>query len=141
MKGKKHSPLIMVSVAMVLGYTSLILPPLLVSGSDEFKMPFPIYHVPILTNTRISGIISILCLTITGIVLGLLDSDLGPLWGFATMIPVAAISTVEFVFQITPHNLYPIEMFIYFAQSLPAFVGALLTRFIKRIFVEKPSEG
>lgn len=130
---QKYPASILLVLAMVLGYASLILPPILTPGEDQFRIPIPIQQISVLTDSKLSGLMSVIALCLTGVLLGFLDPELGPLWSFATMLPVAVLTTIEFLFRLAPHHLYPVEMFMYFVQAMPALIGAFVGCFLHRI--------
>lgn len=117
-------------LAMALGYASWVLPPILIAGSTPIKMS-PL--ISVLTDVERSRNYSILCLAVTGLLLGLLDPRRGPKWGAATMFPAFVFATVEGALNLAPHNLYGIEVIMYAVFALPAIIGGYLGRVLRRI--------
>lgn len=117
-------------LAMALGYASWVLPPVLIPGTTVVKMP-PLISVA--THVERSRNYSVLCLAVTGLLLGLLDPRRGPHWGAATMLPVLGLATLEGLLNLAPHNLYGIEVIMYAIFTLPAVIGGYFGRFLQRL--------
>ena len=117
-------------LAMTLGYASWVLPRIFVPGSTPVKIS-PL--ISVLTDVERSRNYSILCLAVTGLLLGLLDPRRGPQWGAATMLPAVVFATLEAAFNLAPHNLYGIEVIMYAVFALPAVVGGYVGRVLRRV--------
>jgi hypothetical protein len=122
--------IVLLILAMALGYASWVLPPILIPGTTPVKMP-PLISVA--TDVERSRNYSTLCLAISGLLLGLLDPRRGPHWGTATMLPVFGLATLEGLLNLAPHNLYGIEVIIYAVFTLPAVIGGYFGRFLRRL--------
>lgn len=115
---------------MTLGYASWVLPRIFVPGSTPVKIS-PL--ISVLTDVERSRNYSILCLALTGLVLGLLDPRRGPQWGAATVLPIFSFATLEGMLNLTPHNLYGIEVIMYAVFTLPAVIGGYVGRVLRRV--------
>ena len=112
---------------MIFGYASWVLPRVLVPGPVEGHVPLLIHFS---THVERAKFYSILCLAITGLILGLLDSKRPVLWGAATGLPIGVFALVEAFLGLASHNLLGIELVMYAIFTIPSIMGALLGSFI-----------
>src|SRR5581483_7317505 len=113
-------------IATILGYFSWILPPIIIRGTEQVEGHF---GISVLTDISQARNYSILCLFISGVILGFLDPRRGPFWAMATMLLVIILATIDGLFGFSPHSLFGIEIIMYAIFTIPAFLGALLIKF------------
>lgn len=121
--------LLLSSVAMVLGFVSWVGPEYLISGPDS--IPGLLFFPPTRTNVNLATLYSVLSLTLSGVVLTLLDPKHNPLWGAATALPMIILSTIDGMLNLHRHNLYGIEIVVYILYSTPAILGGVATRIVR----------
>ena len=115
---------------MTLGYASWVLPRIFIPGSTPVKIS-PL--ISVFTDVERARNYSLLCLAVTGLLLGLLDPRRGPHWGAATGLPIFSFATLEALLNLAPHNLYGIEVIMYAVFTLPAVVGGYFGRFLRQL--------
>lgn len=128
-------------IAMLLGYASWVLPRLLIPGADRVDLPIGLFTTTaVMTDVTQAWIYSLVCLILSGLIVGFLDP---PHWlssGGSTLFLVFIVTTLEVVFEIEPrHKLYGVEVIIFVIHTIPGIVGACLGQFIRRKFY--PEEG
>ncbi len=117
---------------MTLGYASWVLPRIFIPGGTAVQIP-PL--ISVLTDVERARNYSILCLAVTGLLLGLLDPRRGPQWGAATVLPIFSFATLEGVLNLARHNLYGIEVIMYAVFTLPAVLGGYVGRFLRQLIL------
>jgi hypothetical protein len=125
---------LLVVVAMVLGYAAWILPRVLVPGPVNGHFPL---LVEFSTDPERANWYSLLSLVSIGVLLGLLSGKnykFGAKLGAFTGVPIAVLALVEGVLGLASHSLFGIELFMYALFTIPAILGAMLGVFVKRRF-------
>jgi hypothetical protein len=123
-----HRNLSFVIAALILGYACWIIPFVLNPGTQYLRWPLS----PLMRTDPFYGFLYMLVSLFTlGLVLGYLDPARGMLWGAITGLPMIALSFVE-GFLGRSHSLCGTEVALYTVFTLPAILGGLLGRLLKR---------
>jgi hypothetical protein len=110
-------------LAVILGYASWVVPPLFIPGTETWN--FPVFIHP-LTNNGLALKVAIVCLIVSGVILGVWGS-----WRAMILAPVTSLQLILFLFieaelGLGSHQLLPLEIPLYLALIVPAIVGALI---------------
>ena len=117
-------------IAMILGYASWIGPGLVIHGNEEVKWPLsPL----VMTDRERATFFMVICLLVSGLLLGFFDYKRSAFWAAATVLPIVILSLLDAALSFSPHSLFGIEMILYAIFSIPAILGAFCGSFIRKI--------
>lgn len=114
-----------------LGILSIIVPTYLNSSIIKYDSPvFP------LIRTGIEGfsMLTVVSLVISGIIIGLIKPKYFWLWGFSIIWLLPTIAIIEMIKDPYSHNIWPIEFMFYGSAALLGVLGALIGKYIRRVF-------
>lgn len=130
----RYRKFMLLSLACILGFLSWLGPILVIPGNEKHRLPmFP----EVLTDKGQVFIYMVICLSISGLILGFIDHKRGALWGFATMLPISILAALEGALGFASHNLLGIEIIVYAIYTIPAIVGGLVGAYISRLISRK----
>lgn len=137
MTRKEYRQFIFSGIAMLLGYASWVLPPLLISGPDRVELPIGFFTATaVMTDVTQTWIYSLVCLALSGLIIGFIDP---PHWlssGASTLFLVLLMTTLEAMFgEESRHKLFGAEVIVIAIHTVPGIAGAWLGQFIGRKFV------
>jgi hypothetical protein len=119
-----------VSITAIAGFAAFIAPVMLAPPTALPKAPlFPIVREAV-EHLRPASFIAI---AIVGFFAGLLARTHWPLLGLATVAMLPVCMAAELFVDPTSHNLFPIELVMYAAFSIPAILTAALGRLARKI--------
>jgi len=120
-------------LAAILGIISIVLPTFFLPDLKQYDSPlFP------MIRTGIEGISiwSFGLLFLSGFGVKLLSKLSGWKIGLTTMALFPIMAIFEMFFDLSSHNLLPIEFIFYAAYTVPAIIGAYIAQGIQKVFVK-----
>src|SRR6058998_1509068 len=96
MTRNEYRQFIFSGIAMLLGYASWVLPRLLIPGADRVDLPIGLFTTTaVMTDVTQAWIYSLVCLVLSGLIVGFLDP---PHWlssGASTLLPVFLMTALD----------------------------------------------
>jgi len=118
----------------ILGVISILLPTFFLPDLKQYESPL----FPIIRN-GIEGISiwSFIFLFLTGFAMKFFGKL--PAWkiGLATMALFPILSILEMIVDSSSHNLFPFEFIFYTIYSVPAIIGAYISKLVQRAFITR----
>jgi len=84
------------------------------------------------TGIESFSIYNVLCLAISGMLIGVIHPKSAWIYGAATILPFPIYAIAEMIKNPSSHNLFPFEFVFYSIMALPGMFGAETSSYIKR---------
>lgn len=136
--GSRRAKIISLISAPILGFLSLFLPVLLLTGI-EYEKEYVVSSIVRYTYEGLVPVPTVILLLAACALLGFLSLRLWWLLGPLTMAVFPVVAVIDMMIWPTSHNLWPFEFIIYGLFCIPGLVGAFIGSRIGRRM--KASEG